>query len=101
MNLANPNQNFQERESEGRGKEKGRGGEGRVSRGRKGWTGAVPCSSGPRFVRALHCDPSVLVALHGMAHSFMELHKPLRHERMLIHEGATSPYSKNLDEVRE
>lgn len=39
MNLADPNQNFQERESEGSGKGKGRGGEGRVSRGRKGWTG--------------------------------------------------------------
>ena len=61
---------------------------------------AVPSSSGPRFVRALHCDPPVLVALHGMAHSFIELHRPLRHERTLIHKGATSPYSKNLDEVR-
>ena len=34
---------------------------------------AIPFSSGPHFVRTLHHDPSVLVALHGMAHSFNEL----------------------------
>ena len=28
------------------------------------------------------------VALHGMAHSFIELHKPLRHDKAVIHEGA-------------
>ena len=27
------------------------------------------------------------VALHGMAHSFIELHKPLHHKKVLIHEG--------------
>ncbi|KAF7247156.1 Craniofacial development protein 2 [Varanus komodoensis] len=27
------------------------------------------------------------VALHGMAHSFIELHKPLRHNKAVIHEG--------------
>ena len=26
------------------------------------------------------------VALHGMAHSFIELHKPLRHDKAVIHE---------------
>ena len=36
---------------------------------------AIPFSSGPRFVRTLHYDPSVLVALHSMAHSFIELDK--------------------------
>ena len=36
---------------------------------------AIPFSSGPRFVRILHHDPSVLVALQGMAHSFIELDK--------------------------
>ena len=35
----------------------------------------LPFSSGPHFVRTLHHDPSVLVALHGMAHSFIELDK--------------------------
>ena len=35
---------------------------------------AIPFSSGPRFVRTLH-DPSIWVALHGMAHSFIELDK--------------------------
>ena len=28
------------------------------------------------------------VVLHGMAHSFVELHKPLRHDKAVIHEGA-------------
>ena len=27
------------------------------------------------------------VALHGMAHSFIELHKPLHHNKAVIHEG--------------
>ena len=27
------------------------------------------------------------VALHGMAHSFAELHKPLRHNKAMIREG--------------
>ena len=35
---------------------------------------AIPFSSGPAFVRTLHHAPS-WVALHGMAHSFIELHK--------------------------
>ena len=34
----------------------------------------IPFSSGPCFFRTLYCDPSVL-ALHGMAHSFVELDK--------------------------
>ena len=29
------------------------------------------------------------VALHGMAHSFIELHKPLRHDKAMIYEGVT------------
>ena len=47
---------------------------------------AIHSSSGPRFVRALHYDLSVLVALHSMIHSFTELQKPLSHKAM-IHEG--------------
>ena len=27
------------------------------------------------------------VALHSMTHSFIELHKPLRHDKAVIHEG--------------
>ena len=27
------------------------------------------------------------VALHGMAHSFLELCKPLRHDKAVIHKG--------------
>ena len=34
-------------------------------------------SSGPRFVRTLHHDPSVLGCLHSMAHNFIELDKAL------------------------
>ena len=40
---------------------------------------AIPFSSGQCFVRALHHDPSVLGALHGMAHSFTELDKAVAH----------------------
>ena len=36
---------------------------------------AISFSSGPCFVRTLHHDPSIWVALHGMAHSFTELDK--------------------------
>ena len=36
---------------------------------------AIPFSSGPRFVRTLHHDPSSWVAPYGMAHSFIELDK--------------------------
>ena len=31
------------------------------------------------------------VALHGMVHSFIELHKPLRHDKAVIHEGVYMP----------
>ena len=34
---------------------------------------AIPFSSGPHSVRTLHHDPSVLVALDSMAHTFIEL----------------------------
>ena len=36
---------------------------------------AIPFSSGSPSVRTLHHDLSVLVALHGMAHIFIELDK--------------------------
>ena len=32
------------------------------------------------------------VALHGMAHSFIELHKPLCHDKAVIHKGEILPY---------
>ena len=34
---------------------------------------AIPFSSRPHFVRTLHHDPAIWVALDGMAHSFIEL----------------------------
>ena len=40
---------------------------------------AIPFSSGPCFVKTLCQVPSTLVALHGMAHSFIELDKALVH----------------------
>ena len=40
---------------------------------------AIPFSSGPLFVRPLHHDPLSWVALHGMAHSFIELDKAVTH----------------------
>ena len=47
---------------------------------------AIHSSSRPQFVRALHYDLSVLVALHSMTHSFPELKKPFGHKAM-THEG--------------
>ena len=41
---------------------------------------AIPSYSGPHFVRNLYYDLS-WVALHSMAYSFIELCKPLRHDR--------------------
>ena len=40
---------------------------------------AIPFSGGPRFVRTLHHGPSSWVALHSMAHSFIELDKVVGH----------------------
>ena len=45
---------------------------------------AIPLSSGPRFVRSLHHDPSILGGLQGMAHSFIELNKAVVHVISLI-----------------
>ena len=44
------------------------------------------------FIRTLLSDPSFLVALRGMAHSFIELHKPLCHDKAVIHKGEILPY---------
>ena len=47
----------------------------------------IAFSSGPHFVRTLHHDPSVFgswVALHSMAHSFMELDKAVVHVIRLV-----------------
>ena len=41
----------------------------------------------PHFVKTLHYAPSTLVALHGMAHSFIESCKLLHHNKAVIHEG--------------
>ena len=42
---------------------------------------------GSHFVRTLHYDPSVLSGLHGRAQGFIELCKPLYHNKAVIHEG--------------
>ena len=47
---------------------------------------ATPYSSGPCFVKTLHCDPC-RIALHGMTHSFIEWHKPFCLHKAMIHEG--------------
>ena len=44
-----------------------------------------PSSSGPRFVITLHYDP--WVALYSIVHSFIDLHKPLYHNKVVIYEG--------------
>ena len=45
---------------------------------------AIPFSSGPRFVRTFHHDPSILGGLPGMAHSFTELDKAVVHMISLV-----------------
>ena len=45
---------------------------------------AIPLSSGPRFVRTFHHDPSVLAGPHGMALSFIELDKAVVHVIRLV-----------------
>ena len=47
------------------------------------WFG-IPFSSGQRFVRILHHDPSNLKALYGMAQSFMEFYKAVVHAINLL-----------------
>ena len=46
---------------------------------------ATSSSSGPRCARTLHYEES-WVALHGMAHSFIELCKPLCRDKAVIHD---------------
>ena len=45
---------------------------------------AIAFSSGPHFVRTLHHDLSILVALHGMTHSFTELDEAVVHVIRLV-----------------
>ena len=48
------------------------------------WSGLpVPAPGGSRLVRTLHYD----LSLHGIAHSFTELLKPLRHDKAANREG--------------
>ena len=46
---------------------------------------AIPFPSGPRFVRTLHCDLSILGGPAHMAPSFIELHKTVFHVIILFH----------------
>ena len=45
---------------------------------------AIPFFSGPRFVRTLHHDLPIWVALHCMAHSLIELDKAVVHVIRLV-----------------
>ena len=45
---------------------------------------AISSSCGPHFVRSSTKTALSLVALHGMAHSFIELCWPLRHDKAVI-----------------
>ena len=45
---------------------------------------AIPFSSGPRFIRILYLTCPSWVALHGMAHSFIELDKAVIHVVSLV-----------------
>ena len=48
---------------------------------------SIPSSNESHFVRILYSDSSVSKPLHGMAHYFIELHKPLNCDKAVIHEG--------------
>ena len=39
------------------------------------------------FIRTLHYDSSIFMALHGMAHRFFKFHKDLHHNKAVIDEG--------------
>ena len=45
---------------------------------------AIPFSSGPRFIRTVHHDPSVLGGPTHMAHSFIELDEAVVHVIRLV-----------------
>ena len=57
---------------------------------------AISFSSGPCFIRTLKDDQSNLVALHSMAQGFMELHKPLCHDKAGMPEENTSQTKVHL-----
>ena len=44
----------------------------------------IPFSSGSHFIRTLHRDLSILGGLHGIVHSFIELHKAVIHVIILV-----------------
>ena len=48
---------------------------------------SISSSNEPHFVRILYSDSSVSMPLHGMAHYFIELHKPFHCDKAVIHEG--------------
>ena len=50
---------------------------------------SISSSIGPHFVRTYYYDVSWVV-LHGMAHSFIGLHKPFCHDKALVHQGVIS-----------
>ena len=61
-----------------------------------GWL-AIPSSSGSCFARTLHYDLS-RVALHDMAHIFIELCKLLHHDKAVIHEGTIAGQHRQCNE---
>ena len=46
---------------------------------------AINSSSGLHFVRTLQYGPSILGSLAWHGHSFVELHKPFSHDKVMIH----------------
>ena len=62
---------------------------------------AISSPSRSCFVRTLTVTHESWVALHGMAHSFTELHKPLHHDKAVIHEGVKDQYFKKKKKKEE
>ena len=57
--------------------------------------------SGPCFVRTLNYNQPNLVAPQSIAQCFMELHKPLCHDKAGIHEENTSQTKVHLKNDKE
>ena len=55
------------------------------------WGGGLPFPSGDHILSELSARTCASwVALHAMAHSFIDLHKPLQDNKAVIHEGESS-----------
>ena len=62
-----------------------------------GWF-AIPSSSGSRLAELFAMTSLSWVALHGIAYSFIQLHKPLHHDKAVIFERGVGKI-KNINQT--